>query len=374
VNHIKVSIVAALVTLVVLLSVSPDASAEGERADHRITAPAGWTAMPGQSKTIRSALLSEGNFDGAAVDATASAWLLASEGGSLVVGWVSTKAAVTDAPAAVRRQLDRLRDAVAHADLKPGTTREVAWTEALTDGAAEANLEWRHDRNETVTVSRTFIYPVRQGAGTGVRQVSAECVMRDDSVDKVRPACEAALATLTLTLPLEPRVALTELPIGPPEGAPVGATAATTTEEPGATATAAPAPAIASTGGPSMSEPGSGAPPPRMIVVPPKPESKDYKLLFLIGGLLVIGGVWFAFRYKRLGMPGGSDDAERRDRRGRDGDDDALSRAAAGDGKKNGHSAKGAKDDDAADADAGADEDEEDEDDDEDDDKRPVKS
>jgi hypothetical protein len=95
-----------------------------------------------------------------------------------------------------RRQLDALQAAPRDAALEPGQTALVSWDEALEDHVAIGAIEWRHTGNETLTLARALIWADAAGAP---RQVTAECAMRADAEVQVRPACEAALASLALT-------------------------------------------------------------------------------------------------------------------------------------------------------------------------------
>ena len=190
-------------TLAAALVALPLALASG----YHIDLPAGWDYDREAATALASRLLQERHYDGLRVDLGADAYI-SSDGGLLYVTWVHASEPADEPELRVRRAFDGMRrgPAAAAAD---GTAELVSWKEDVRDSLAAGELEWRHSSNQTVTLVRALLWvsPDRH-----LRQVRAECVMRADRVEALRPACARTLASLTTTVPAAERGSLGAVP------------------------------------------------------------------------------------------------------------------------------------------------------------------
>ncbi|HUS65194.1 MAG TPA: hypothetical protein VMZ28_11655 [Kofleriaceae bacterium] len=239
--------------------------------------PKAWTELPGLSRSIATTLAQSGAFSEEPAEAGALA--VAQPGtGAFYLSWVVAPKSA-DAPAAVRRALDRLRASRNDSSPTPASTEETRWTESAADGVAEAVFEWRHLSNETASFVRALAWVAADGTP---RMVKAECVL--STIDgktspDVEKLCREALATVKVTAGAGERAPLAALPASPPpeaEGTADG-------EQP--TVSAVPA----------------GPPGKVLYTGPPAPskESGSSRWFLVLGGVLLVGGLYLTMRARR---------------------------------------------------------------------------
>jgi len=252
--------------LLLLIVLAPATAHAGEPPS---IAPPSWNRDAERSDVITKHLAKAGHFGaGAARDARADVYAV--DGGALIVSRVEA-ARPAELAAAVRAELDLVRGEVRAAGLDGSRVHELGWQERVVEGRlVEGRLEWRHESNGTLSRTRLLI-----GADdAGIAVASAECLLRDDRADALRPACDEALGRLSLPGPRQ----WVAIAIGPAGAA---APAAATTDAPSGVAPREP---------PRLSEPHGPALPP--ILVPPQPASRDRRPLYLIGGLLLAAALF----------------------------------------------------------------------------------
>ncbi|HLU65458.1 MAG TPA: hypothetical protein VKZ63_04255 [Kofleriaceae bacterium] len=267
------------------------ARAEGARPGWiSATPPSGWEELPGLSRSVATTLEQSGAFGDLPGEAGAQAF--ADPGfGAFYLSWLIAGAPAGSPPAAVRGAIDHVRASRAVSSPQAGSTEELAWSEALADGVAEARLDWRHLSNETRTMVRALAWVTPSGAP---RLVRAECVISTSGGEAPQAAvsaCQAALDSVTVTPPAGERGELASLPASAPAG------------EDGAAE-----PAGAAAGGADLS---GGAPPDTIGAAPageqkvlyagPTAEDKDSmsRWLILAGAALLLAAVYLTFRSRR---------------------------------------------------------------------------
>jgi hypothetical protein len=277
----------------------------------RFEVPAGWEPLPEQSERITTELLGELLATPPVPDLTFTARAHTWRGpdAALVVTWLHAAANVESPSMAARALLDHMRATPADAALDPGDTRLVSWNEAVVQGMAEAELTWQHLANQTTTLSRALVFATADGRPGMVR---ADCVIAAIIDDTSRggngamAACEQALASLGITVPAARLASLDALPPARPDA-------------PAAPATGAPASAPAgkpsgnTPAAPSLRAPGPGSD--TVMIIPPSDAGKSSPpWLFLLGGAVLVAGLYFTLRSRRDANQrdaGAADDEER---------------------------------------------------------------
>lgn len=114
--------------------------------------------------------------------------------GGLYISWLQATEK-SDAPEPIiRKSLDELRGAVDEAGLEAGQVEELEYSEHRKGNVIEARMAWRQKENETITVSRTFVWRNKQGL---LRLLRGECLFAEAKRDPVAEICRSALSTLT---------------------------------------------------------------------------------------------------------------------------------------------------------------------------------
>ena len=271
-------IVAAAVGASLMVAGAGAASAQSARpAWVSAEPPKAWTELPGLSRSIGTTLAQSGAFSEEPAEAGALA--VAQPGtGAFYLSWVVAPKS-NDAPAAVRRAMDRLRASRNDSSPTPASTEELRWTESAADGVAEAVFEWRHLSNETASLVRALAWVAKDGTP---RMVKAECVL--STIDgktspDVEKICRDALATVKVTAPAAERGPLAALPASPPPEA-----------EPAADGEQ-----------PTVSAPPPGPPGKVLYTGPPPPakEKSSSRWFLVLGGVLLVGGLYLTMRARR---------------------------------------------------------------------------
>lgn len=155
--------------------------------------------------------------------------------------------------------------------LRAGSGDVVSWDEKVEDNLATATMEWRYKDTQTLTLLRAHMWVTSAGAP---HQLRAECIMRAEQADEIRPKCAAAFAALTVLAP--DRGALGPLP-----------TASKPAVQPG----------------PSDAEPTASPslrPPTEGVVLyneqPNKTPKKDNTFLYVGGAILLAVAIYMAMR------------------------------------------------------------------------------
>jgi hypothetical protein len=280
-------------------------------ADRRVEAqvPAGFEARPEHGAAIAAGLQGAEQFGGLPFAAGAEAYVDEAQGAALYLSWIVTSAKPDDDAAAVRAQLDRLRAAPREAAVGAGAVEIVSWDEEATDGLVDARLTWRHLRNETVTLSRSLLYLDAAGHPA---QVTAECVVRAESVAVVGEACDQALASLS---------------VGAAERTALGPLPPARADQPPARPAPPPPSGVASRQPPSLQPAAEAADGPGVIyMAPTKERSRDHRWLFLAGGVLLVIAFLYTGRGRRdeRDSDEGDESAVDADGDGDDGDGDGV--------------------------------------------------
>jgi hypothetical protein len=278
----------------------------------KLAAPTGWTVDDATADRVAAALGQDDLFAGVPIGVDAQAWRSPTPGAALVSTQLSTETLPADPGAAATLALHALR---AGADATTGAA--VTRWEVKVDPAGklhEALLEWRDPSVEITTVARALVFRT----GGQLVRIAGECVLGPEA-GAMRAACEATLATMAPT--------------------------ATALEPVAVTATPPPSPADPAPGGTAL--PGAGAPPslkahdgeiPATLAVrPPPPQKRGRRPLYLLGGVLVLGAVfwWNRKQRERLAELDRFEAARRERQRGGDGDapryeDDGAARKGEG--------------------------------------------
>lgn len=289
--------------------VAPAAADPGD--PYRIDVPAGWTLLPDQSQRLGEILTAElastPPVPGLAFTAQARNWRGPEAG--LVVTWLAATAPAKDAPAAARALLEHMRATPTHAALNEGDTRVLAWRDAAAEGTAEGHLAWQHVANGTTTLSRALVYVTATGQPAMVR---ADCIipaLDGAALAAPRPACEAVLASLALTVPAAARAPLAALPAAAPAGA-MNAAAdmdMDTAADPGQPSQSPTRRSSDLPPAPSLRAP---APDSQGILVmqPAAPEKRSPNWLYILGAALLIGGAYMVLRGRRTEAEPSDDD------------------------------------------------------------------
>jgi hypothetical protein len=255
------------------------ATATAAPAD-RVRPPDGWGLDADRAARLAPHLGRDSHFGGAALDGSEVGVWSAPDGGAALIVSIVRAPAPADLAAAVRAELDLVRGTSRAAALDGSTVTETRWDERIADRAVEATLVWRHGGHASTSTSRTLI----SARGDGIERITGECVSRDDQ--PAGAACVAALGSLAPGIPAGQRV---EIAIGA-----VGS---------------APPPAAASPGVPDRAPPrlGDGSqlslPPMKVEAAPPA----DRRPFYVIGGLLILGAIffWNRARAARIGADAG---------------------------------------------------------------------
>jgi hypothetical protein len=271
------NVVAVAVAVAVLLAA---AKAEAQKPPWiAAEPPAAWTELPGLSRSIATTMAQSGAFGDQPGDAGALA--VAQPGtGAFYLSWLVAPR-TEDAAAAVRRAFDQLRASRSESSPMASSTEEVRWSESVKDSAAEAVFEWRHLSNETASLVRAIAWVAVDGTP---RMVKAECVL--STIDgktspDVEKICRDALATVKVTAAAGERAPLAALP-------------ASAAPEPQALAD------VPDGEQPTVSTAPAG-PPGKVLYTgpPPAQEEKGSKWFLVLGGLLLVGGLFLSMRARQ---------------------------------------------------------------------------
>lgn len=319
----------------VVLALAPAARA-GD-APYRVDLPAGWEPQPDQARRIEASLSAELASTPPIPDLPMSAEVQSWRGAdaALVVTWLRGSAPADPPEPAIRALLDRTRDTPAHAALEAGDTEVLSWREDVTGGVADARLAWQHLRNDTTTVSRALGYATPEGRPMMIR---ADCMTASGSGDDpAAAACEQVLASLALTVPADARAPLAALPPGRAAELP----AETAGEAQSGAAASGAAGSAAQRGdrrgelppAPTLRAPGEntgGV----LVMQPAAREERSSRWLYVLGGALVLAGLYFTLRSRRDENEGEgeNENADRAGTAAADDEDEPDDQGAAEDG------------------------------------------
>ncbi len=160
--------------------------------------PAGWTDDPVLAARASSAVEAVGAAGDAVVHGLAQAFAAPGGDAMLVLTWATTpgtapetataqaRAFVSDYKARVKRGMVGLKVVVASS------------SEQVRGNRADARVEWSIKKHKLRGLTRAHAVAL---ASTGFHGLSVQCVYGEKSAQQRRPACEAALASLTLSTP-----------------------------------------------------------------------------------------------------------------------------------------------------------------------------
>lgn len=160
--------------------------------------PAGWTDDPVLAARASSAVEAVGAAGDAVVRGLAQAFAAPGGDAVLVLTWATTpgtapetataqaRAFVSDYKARVKRGMVGLKVVVASS------------SEQVRGNRADARVEWSIKKHKLRGLTRAHAVAL---ASTGFHGLSVQCVYNEKSAQQRRPACEAALASLTLSTP-----------------------------------------------------------------------------------------------------------------------------------------------------------------------------
>ncbi len=160
--------------------------------------PAGWTDDPVLAARASSAVEAVGAAGDAVVHGLAQAFAAPGGDAMLVLTWATTpgtapetataqaRAFVSDYKARVKRGMVGLKVVVASS------------TEQVRGNRADARVEWSIKKHKLRGLTRAHAVAL---ASTGFHGLSVQCVYNEKAAQQRRPACEAALASLTLSTP-----------------------------------------------------------------------------------------------------------------------------------------------------------------------------
>ncbi len=111
--------------------------------------------------------------------------------GAVYVEWLRTRKPIDDPPALIRATLDKLRHEATGAS---EDINELEYRELKEGEVVEARAGWRHQANETLTVSRTLIWLTK---AKHLRVVRASCLFAEVDRKKVQKVCQGVLVSLT---------------------------------------------------------------------------------------------------------------------------------------------------------------------------------
>jgi hypothetical protein len=266
---------------IALVAVSPELAAESEQFS--IAVPSDWEAQPGLADDLATLLATAVTLGGIEKDAGAKAYVKAGTGG-LYVSWLWAQAPAEEAETIIRQSLDALRSSVKASDADE--IDEIEYNERRRGQVIDARMAWRHRGNQTVAVSRTFMW---LSAKRELRLLRGECVFAEpESDDDPAPEiCRRALSTL---------VARELREAGAEPLAELG-----TIAEPEAAAGEAPAPATTADGEAGEQGPTIG-PAGQLYQSPDRPASNRKNLwIFLAGAALILFAFYSTARSRRAG-------------------------------------------------------------------------
>jgi hypothetical protein len=275
------SFFASATVAIALVAVSPELAAESEQFS--IAVPSDWEAQPGLADDLATLLATAVTLGGIEKDAGAKAYVKAGTGG-LYVSWLWAQAPAEEAETIIRQSLDALRSSVKASDADE--IDEIEYNERRRGQVIDARMAWRHRGNQTVAVSRTFMW---LSAKRELRLLRGECVFAEpESDDDPAPEiCRRALSTL---------VARELREAGAEPLAELG-----TVAEPEAAAGEGPAPAATADGEAGEQGPTIG-PAGQLYQSPDRPASNRKNLwIFLAGAALILFAFYSTARSRRAG-------------------------------------------------------------------------
>ncbi|MCC6997550.1 MAG: hypothetical protein IT370_23235 [Deltaproteobacteria bacterium] len=160
--------------------------------------PAGWTDDPVLAARASSAVEAVGAAGDAVVHGLAQAFAAPGGDAVLVLTWATTpgtapetataqaRAFVSDYKLRVKRGMVGLKVVLASSN------------EQVRGNRADARVEWSIKKHKLRGLTRAHAVAL---ASTGFHGLSLQCVYNEKSAQQRRPACEAALASLTLSTP-----------------------------------------------------------------------------------------------------------------------------------------------------------------------------
>ncbi|MBK9034318.1 MAG: hypothetical protein IPL61_24145 [Myxococcales bacterium] len=331
----------SLALLFVAALVAPSLAQPGDRPAHppapvaRVASPSGWLVDKPSADRVAAQLGNEDLFAGVPISVDAQAWTSPTPGALLIGTQVTTELMPVAPAASASAALHATR---AGADAV--TDAKVSRWDVTIDPAGklhEARLEWSDPTVGTTVLARTLVFRT----GGALVRIGGECILGPDAAG-LRAACEAALASIApIATALEPVAVSATPPVAVEPAPPPTSTPTPTPDRDRGSA----APGIRAREGEI----------PATIMVRPAPKQTDRRPYYLLGGVVILGLVFWWNRREREQREAAERAEEarraRRERgRGKDaaaGDDAAEDDAAA--------AADGGADDGADAADAGAD-------------------
>ena len=259
--------------------------------DIGISTPDTWNSEPEVAVNLLAAFLATAELRHLGGKGGTAAYLKGGEG-AIYVAWVKASKQADDPGKEARGLLDRLKAEPKNSTSDKTSIEEVRYTEEKLGEAIDAQFIWRHETNETVTVSRALVW---LNPDKLLRAVRAECVFNKDVAKELTKKCGSALSSLTVD-DVEKGTAL-----------PLGKVAAPS----GAAQPAAEVPAGTPEPGPSMTP----ADPKSVVLFADEQKKKGggKKIwIFILGAILVIFAFWSIAQRRRGGDdPKPADDSEK---------------------------------------------------------------
>lgn len=271
--------------LLLLLAAAAASPVPFDEVGVTVTVPDAWPLIPELGDGIVGGFRDNLKLGNAQFTTGGKAYASTAQGVGLYVLWAVTDAAVQFPEPIIRAELDDLTERARLASIPVGTSEIVSFREELAARSAGAWIEYRVPANETRTLARALLFVDDQQR---LHEVRVDCVLRDDVAATIRPGCEAALASLTITLPEARLAVIGKLPAAGAASAGAGAPPA---DEPKPR--------------PSSDAPRLGNPTPGATVMPEAPvedggKKKTSRLLLYGGaGLIVLAAAMYFGRRRR---------------------------------------------------------------------------
>ncbi len=215
-RHVPAWIIALLAF--VTASALPRAASAG--ADFfTFDAPANVPSAEAQAESQQVHVMRSSHFGERPRSAGAEAY--AAQGQGVIYVWWAEGGQTGDPTASIRSAFDAILQGPELASPHVGSAQIDEFQEEVDDDVASIDLAWRHVSDRTVSLVRALA--VATGDGEPKLAV-AECVMRADAEDDMRPQCEGVLSSLAIATPAGGRAELAAL--GDPDVPELGETAA----------------------------------------------------------------------------------------------------------------------------------------------------
>jgi hypothetical protein len=192
-----------ILAVVLLLALASPAAAQ----------PAGWTEDRQHAAVVERDLLL-GFPEGARADLALESYRSPTPGGQ-IIAWMLEVGVNGDGGGYARTRIDDLRTTVDAMASGGGKVRTLHWSEQADAKQkwVEARLEWSDDEHGILSIARAvWVHPA---GSASIREHRVECVLAADAAAALRPACDQAIAAMTIT-PLAEREAFVAAAAEPP--------------------------------------------------------------------------------------------------------------------------------------------------------------